>query len=164
MGEIDMSNDIGGNHHATGWSDEKVTADEIEAYKVNWRKHGFPDVDLRTGGRKNNTSLNDPTWRETPEQELWAAVLREAWMDLNPRGQLTERKQDDKRDAMEWLESKRNDEGSFIWICNVFGWDAGYILKQCLTTKPQTEHRGRPVGWQFPKKIVDRVDKRGWSN
>ena len=44
-----------------------------------------------------------------PELELWAKVLRQAITDLNCQAE--------RRLAVAWFRSLREDEGSFLWIC-----------------------------------------------
>ncbi len=65
------------------------TAEEIEGYKQYWKEHGFPDVRPSAWqGNFNTTGLehDDPTYQPIPEQELWAAVIRETIRDARGEG------------------------------------------------------------------------------
>jgi len=62
---------------------------EIEGYKQYWKEHGFPDISPYSyQGSHITTGIDstDPTYQPIPEQELWAAVVREAIRDAKGLG------------------------------------------------------------------------------
>lgn len=63
----------------------------------------------------------EPPHKPLPEAGLWAAVFELAVADCRGR---CEKK---KRAALAWIESTRQGEGSFLWVCDVIGLDAGAV-------------------------------------
>jgi hypothetical protein len=56
------------------------------------------------------------------ERKLLCAIIEQAYMDATGRGR-------QKRDAEEWLNSKRNYPFSFIWICHHLQIDPSIIRR-----------------------------------
>jgi hypothetical protein len=111
------------------YDDLIVTKDVIENYKREWKKHGFPDVDLRAQGRGHSNNLNDPVSQPTEEALLWSCVLSEAFVDVE-RGRLpscSKKQRIDADDAVAWFAATTNQPGDFEWVCDVLGFDCGYI-------------------------------------
>jgi hypothetical protein len=63
-------------------------------------------------------------WRNL--HELWAGVLLQAIKDYHDEG-TSSTVQRDKRHAMAWFKSSRQDVGSFIWICDLLDLNSGLI-------------------------------------
>ncbi|MBW1701173.1 MAG: hypothetical protein JRJ11_02940 [Deltaproteobacteria bacterium] len=61
------------------------------------------------------------------EMTLWAAVLKQAIKDANAHPQCYEDYQPNIqghiKSAREWFKSSNTGIGSFLWVCNVLGFD-----------------------------------------
>ena len=80
-----------------------------------------------------------PPKEPTGHQRLWAAVLGNALLGLEQRGAFNsgknthERKRTLHDEALAWLESTLTAPGSFIFICEHLGLDAGCVRERLLT-------------------------------
>ena len=104
-----------------------ITKDTIDAYKREWKKHGFPDVDH--GVAHTLHSLNDPVSQPSQEALLWSCVLSEAFVDVE-RGRImgcSKRKRRDADDTEAWFAATTSEPGDFEWVCDVLGLDVGYV-------------------------------------
>ena len=61
----------------------------------------------------DNLQTND-----SPERNLWIAVIHQAVLDISKNGNRQHR-----RTALAWVKSKRSDVGSFAWCCRELGFD-----------------------------------------
>ena len=109
--------------------------------------------------------LNESQAKETPEYQLWRAVLLEAVLDVE-RGRMgldTETKAHRRMlamadDAVQWIASPSRDEGAFLWICDMLKLEPSYFRRMIaaklkikrsgaryrVTANPHG--RGRPSG------------------
>ena len=79
----------------------------------------------------------------TAEQSLWCACLWLSAYDYYGRNGADELIQED---AREWFYSKSEDIGSFLWITNMLGLDAGRLRQRLLEeSKPQRPQKKRAV-------------------
>ena len=122
--------------------DAPLDAAMIEAYKAEWHKYGFPDVER---GRDTDV-LDNPTFQGTPEQELWNAVLQMAhadlWRRVPPHAQY--RYEDAKvrkvkDEITQWFRSGDDGEGSFLWICLQLGLEPSYVRRMAFSTPPKPD-------------------------
>ena len=61
---------------------------------------------------------------ETDESRLWFAVLIQVGEDLaGPVPPASSPRFEYRQDAAEWLESSDNSVGSFLWTCDMLGFD-----------------------------------------
>ena len=81
------------------------------------------------------------------EIALWSGVIRRCLFDL---AQLDSRSPRIKQAALNWLQSPRNDIGSFHWICNSFNVEPSCLRRAMLkraadlqTTRPGTKQASR---------------------
>src|SRR3990167_290249 len=58
------------------------TADVIAGYKADWKRRGFPDVNLTERHKKLHGNLVDPVSQPINEAWLWVAVILQAISDL----------------------------------------------------------------------------------
>jgi hypothetical protein len=74
--------------------------------------------------------------RERPELKLWAAVLAQAVTDfLRPNGvkyDRTARRRSDRliEEAREWISSESRQVGSFIWTCELLGFEPSAVRER----------------------------------
>ncbi len=59
-----------------------------------------------------------------PEMRVWAAVLRQAVIDLGVPGK--------KRGALAWLQSHMDGPGSLLFVCSVLNVAPGYVRRLAL--------------------------------
>uniref|UniRef100_A0A6M3XVF8 Uncharacterized protein n=1 Tax=viral metagenome TaxID=1070528 RepID=A0A6M3XVF8_9ZZZZ len=93
-----------------------------------------------------------------PEKKLWAAVLLQAFLDMEGlafgnRGAVdTNRNQ-----AMGWIKSDRTDYiGSFLYVCEVLDLDPGYVRSRFKTMKQQIKRKEKiPKGLKARIKAFD---------
>jgi len=104
-----------------------VTKSTIDAYKREWKKYGFPDVDF--GAQSQIGNLVDPTAQPTQEALLWSCVLSEAFVDVE-RGCVSEKYRLNADDATKWFAATTSELGDFEWVCDVLGLDAGYVRRK----------------------------------
>jgi hypothetical protein len=62
------------------------------------------------------------------EHGLWLAVVWQAAADLTGKDERVS------ASARRWFESKNNGPGSFLWICDHFALDAGWLRSRLLDT------------------------------
>ena len=93
-------------------------------------------------------TLVDPPAHLSPEAELWAAVLFRAVDDLRghcchcPTARERLRLQ---RDVSEWFSSHRKSEGSFEWVCQIFGFDSQTIRRKLRSTDKNSLRNDYPL-------------------
>ncbi len=63
-----------------------------------------------------------------PEMQVWAAVLRQAVIDLGVSGK--------KRGALAWLQSHMDGPGSLLFVCNVLDVEPGYVRRLAMQRGP----------------------------
>ena len=62
-------------------------------------------------------------------KRLWHAVLDRAIRDMvDPRTRFR-----DREEALEWFESERQEVGSFLWVCNILGFNPGTVRTRLTT-------------------------------
>jgi hypothetical protein len=60
---------------------------------------------------------------------LWHAVLDRAIRDMvDPRTKFK-----DREEARQWFQSERQEVGSFLWVCNILGFNPGTVRSRLTT-------------------------------
>jgi hypothetical protein len=85
-------------------------------------------------------------------KRLWHAVLDRAIRDLvDPRTKFK-----DREEAREWFQSERQEVGSFLWVCNILGFNPGTVRTR-LTTYAVTVSYSYGLFSQKPRLLWENV-------
>ena len=117
---------------SAGWTDSDVpTAAEIENYKRDWARQGFPNVN-HAKARDHEGLMNDPTWQSTPEVTIWKQVLIEAMADVvkGRKPGINKRDKDWAASAQAWFDGTGNAPYGFEWTCDILGLSSSYVRKK----------------------------------
>lgn len=111
--------------------------------------------------------FDNPVTQPTQEQELWAAVVRESWLDLYPMGTMTLDKAQNRHDAKEWFAHEGVEVGSFRWVCDILGLNPEKMRVLIHRNRPELERRGRPHNRDRTgtrnRKIVNNTTQRWYA-
>lgn len=84
---------------------------------------------------------------------LWASVMAVAIADLDARLMSL------RRAARHWMyEERRDDPGSFVWICDALDLDPKLLRMQCLTRAGRKALRTRNYGNRYSRKVLESIE------
>lgn len=92
-------------------------------------------------------------------RQLWASVISQAICDVDLRGDRVVRAQ-----AMRWLNSDAQNEGSLRWICDMLDLDADRIRMMCMSRTGRKSLTGKLFSRRaLEKRLEDEEESRDLS-
>jgi hypothetical protein len=92
-----------------------------------------------------------------PERLLWLAVLQQAKEDLSgPEPAPGSKRSQFRQQARNWIESPSRAAGSFLWVCDMLGFEVAYVRHRITSAKKISNQRRRPNSPGTPREHESR--------
>lgn len=88
-----------------------------------------------------NDDNSDETDSTSDYYQLWAAVLKQAVLDIKKRSQ----SHTDYISAYEWMMSKEHYPGTFIWVCDLLNLDPEFVKAKLIQVKQKKSLLDKPT-------------------